>query len=538
MDVWMIIQLIGGLGLFLYGMKLMAESLEKTAGNKLRRGLEVLTTNRFAGAGVGFGVTALIQSSSATTVMVVGFVNAGLMTLMQASGVMMGACVGTTVTAWIISFDLKDLAPLFVFAGVVMMFFFKKRNVKRIGGIILGFGVLFVGMDLMSEAMKPLREMASFQNFLISFQTPLIGIMIGVLVTMIIQSSSATIGILVGLAMVGAITLDSAVFVILGANIGTSITAILASIGASKLAKRAAVTHLLFHIVGVIIFAPIVYFLPVVDWISAAVPKVEMQIAVFHTLFNVSSLLLMIWYPQLLINISKLIIRGEDEMKSQKRFQYIGDKLLDTPSIAVGQCIKEVARMAEIAKENYEVSMEALLELNEIKAEKVFEQEQIVNFLNHEITSFMAKLSALELSSNDALITADLFHIVNDLERISDHAENIAEYTMTRIDNKIPFTDEAIGEIKEMHAQVMAALEDCVMAFANNDKALADEVIRIEKIVDQFEWDLKQNHVERIAKGRCTAAAGMIFTDLITNLERVSDHATNIAYYVTQSDYR
>ena len=538
MDILTIFQLIGGLGLFLFGMKLMAESLEKSAGNKLRRGLEVLTTNRFAGAGVGFGVTALIQSSSATTVMVVGFVNAGLMTLMQASGVMMGACVGTTVTAWIISIDLKEIAPLFVFAGVVMMFFFKKRSVKKLGGIVLGFGILFVGMDLMSSAMEPLREMESFQNFLISFRTPIIGILIGTIVTMIIQSSSATIGILAGLAMAGAITLDSAVYVILGANIGTCITAIISSIGASKMAKRAAITHLLFHTIGVLVFAPIVRFLPVVDWISASIDKVETQIAVFHTLFNVASLLLMIWYPQLLIKLSKLIIRGEDEMDSQRRFQYIGEKLLDTPSIAVGQCVKEVARMAEIAKTNYELSMDAFLNLDETKINTVLEQEKTVNFLNHEITNYMAQLSALELTAKDALLTADMFHIVNDLERISDHAENIVEYALTRIDDRIPFTDDAIAEIKEMNSYVVAALENCVMCFENNDKALADEVIRIEKIVDQYEWDLKENHVQRISKGKCTAAAGMIFTDLITNLERVSDHATNIAYYVTQSDYR
>ena len=254
MDVWSIIQLFGGLGLFLYGMKLMAESLEKTAGNKLRRGLEVLTTNRFAGAGVGFGVTALIQSSSATTVMVVGFVNAGLMTILQASGVMMGANVGTTVTAWIVGIDLKDFAPLFVFIGIVMMFF-KKRSVKRIGGIVLGFGLIFVGMAMMSDAMKPLKDMAAFQNMLVSFRHPIIGILVGMLLTMLIQSSSATTSILISLAIAGGITLDSAIYVVLGANLGTCITAILASIGASKNCQaRAALFHLMFNVFGVVVF--------------------------------------------------------------------------------------------------------------------------------------------------------------------------------------------------------------------------------------------------------------------------------------------
>lgn len=545
MDVEMIIKLFGGLGLFLFGMKLMAESLEKAAGNKLRRGIELLTTNRFAGAGVGFGVTALVQSSSATTVMVVGFVNAGLMTLMQASGVIMGANLGTTLTAWIISIDLKDIAPVFVFIGVIMMFFFKKRSVKRIGGILLGFGVLFVGLDFMSGAMKPLRSMESFQNLLVSFENPVIGILLGILVTVLIQSSSATTGILVSMAAVGLIQLPAAIYVIFGSNIGTCITAILASIGATKVAKKAAVIHLLFNVFGVVAFGLFIQVVPIIEWIPAIArwisggdESVKLQIAIFHTIFNLFALFLMIWYPQVLIKISNWVIRGEEDMGKQKRLQYIGEKILDTPSIAVGQSVKEVGRMADLAKENFELSMQALMELDEEKANTVLQQEKLVNFLNHEITDFLAKLSSMELANNDALMVADLFHIVSDLERISDHAENIAEYTMIRIDDKVPFTDDAIKEISEMNNYVIEAITDSVLAFENNDKGLADEVIRIEKIVDDYEEALKNNHVHRIAKGKCTARSGMIFTDLITDLERVADHATNIAYYVTKSVYR
>lgn len=545
MDIKMIIQLIGGLGLFIYGMKVMAENLEKAAGDKLRRGLEVLTTNRFAGAGVGCGVTMLIQSSSATTVMVVGFVNAGLMTLLQASGVIMGANIGTTITAWIISIDLKEIAPLFVLVGVIMMFFFKKRSIKRVGGILLGFGVLFVGLDLMSSAMKPLSELESFQKFLVSFENPIIGILLGILVTMVIQSSSATTAILISMAAVSAINLPEAVYVIFGSNIGTCITAILASIGANKTAKKAAVIHLAFNVIGVLAFAVLIQFLPIVQWIpsiarwiSGGGESVQLQIAIFHTIFNIFALLLMIWYPQILIKISNFVIRGEDDASKQKRFQYIGDKLLDTPSIAMGQVIKEVSRMAKLAYENYALSMQAFVEMDENKANVVFENEKLVNYLNHAITDYLAKLTALELASHDAEMAADLFHIISDIERISDHAENIAEYAINRIDNKIPFTQEATEEIRMMHEEVMDALDKCVRSFENNDKALANEVIEIEKVVDRYEWDLKNSHVNRIAKGHCTAAAGMIFTDLVTNLERVSDHATNIAYYVTQSDYR
>ncbi len=537
MDIWSIIKLFGGLGLFLYGMKLMADNLEKAAGNKLRRGLEVLTTNRFIGAALGCGVTTIIQSSSATTVMVVGFVNAGLMTLMQAAGVMMGANVGTTITAWIVGIKMTAIAPLFVFIGIVMMFM-KKRSIKRIGGIILGFGIIFVGMEMMTDTMKPLRDMPAFQNLLVSFQHPLVGILIGMLVTMLIQSSSATTGILVGLALAGAITFESAVYVVLGSNMGTCVTALLSSIGTSKTARRAALFHLFFNVFGVVIFAVLVELLPIVNWIKAMVPEVQTQIALFHTIFNTVTLAILIWYPQPIIKLTGLIIRGEDEMAKRRRFQYIDDKQLETPSIAISQTIKEVARMAEIARENYELSLQAFLGPDESKIPVVQEQEQIVNFLNHEITSFLARVTAQELSEGDASIAADLFHIINDIERISDHAENFTEYAASRIDDKIPFSDDALNEIREMHSYVSQAVEKCALAFEHNDKKLADEVIEIEKIVDDYEGNLKNNHVARIAAGKCTARAGMIFTDLVTNLERVSDHATNIAYYVTQGNYR
>ena len=538
MDIWMFVQLIGGLGLFLYGMKLMSENLEKTAGNRLRRGLEVLTTNRFAGAGVGLGVTALIQSSSATTVMVVGFVNAGLMTLMQASGVIMGANIGTTVTAWIISIDIKEIAPIFVFVGVIMMFFLKRRLMKRIGGVVLGFGVLFVGMSLMSQAMEPLRDLDAFKHLVATFENPIIGILIGLVITLAIQSSSATTAILVTLAAAGAISLPAAVYVIFGSNIGTCITAILASIGANKTAKRASVIHLLFNVFGVIIFGIFIQFVPVVNWIMSTGLDAKTQIALFHTVFNVFALMIMIWYPQLLIKLSKFIVRGEDESMVQKRFKYIGDKILDTPTIAVSQAVKEVGRMAELAKENFVLSIESLLELDEKKANKVIEQELVVNFLNHEITAYLAKLSQLELTENDAFMVADLFHIVNDIERISDHAENITEYTNLRIDEKIPFSDDALEEVIMMSSEVARAIDICVTAFEKNDKVLAEEVIQIEKIVDQYEEDLKNSHIRRVSTGACEPRSGMIFTDLVTDLERVSDHATNIAYYVSKSKYR
>ena len=287
-----------------------------------------------------------------------------------------------------------------------------------------------------------------------SFQHPIIGILVGMLVTMLIQSSSATTGILISLAIAGGITLDSAIYVVLGANLGTCITAILASIGASKTAKRAALFHLLFNVSGVVVFAILIQFIPVVGWVVSAVPEVKTQIALFHTIFNVFTLLLLIGYPQPVIKMTHLLIRGEDEMAKRRRFQYIGEKLLETPSIAISQTIREVGRMADIARENYELAMEAFLGPDESKISVVMEHEQLVNFLNHEITSFLAKVTAQELSEADASIAADLFHIINDLERISDHAENFAEYAAARIDDKISFSDDALGEIREMHGFV------------------------------------------------------------------------------------
>ncbi|MBT3320319.1 MAG: Na/Pi cotransporter family protein, partial [Clostridia bacterium] len=332
--------------------------------------------------------------------------------------------------------------------------------------------------------------------------------------------------------------LPAAVYVIFGSNIGTCFTSILSSIGTNKTAKKAAIIHLSFNVIGVILFAVLIQFVPLVQWLSATALDTRTQIAIFHTIFNSFALLVMIWYPQLLIKISNLVIRGEDDASMQKKFAYIGERVLDTPSIAVGQVIKEVGRMAELAEENFELSMESLLDLDEKKVDKVLEQEQVVNFLNHEITDYLAKLSAIELATNDALIVADLFHIVNDIERISDHAENITEYTNIRIDDKVPFSEEAIGEIKQMSGHVQMAIANVVKAFETNDDDLAQEVIRIEQVVDDLEAELKASHIKRVALGTCTPRSGMIFTDLVTDLERVADHATNIAYYVLKSEYR
>lgn len=546
--VFAIFKLLGGLGIFIYGMKVMSEGLQNTAGDKLRNGLEVLTKNRFSGLAVGAGVTAIIQSSSATTVMVVGFVNAGVMTILQATPVLMGASIGTTITAQIAALNLTKIAPILLFIGVMVMMLAKKRKVKRIGEAVAGFGILFMGLTIMSDAVKPLRELQAFSDFIIGFNNPWLGILFGTLFTAIVQSSSATMGILIALAGEGMVTLDSSIYLIMGLNIGTCITAVLASIGTTKTARRTALVHLMFNVSGVVLFAILVRVLPIVEWVKSfsgllyssgasdgSITKFEL--ANFHTLFNITTALVLIGAPQLLIRIAKFFIPGEDELRPQKKLKYLSSpSIIDTPTLALGQAIKEVKDMADLSLENFNLSMKAFFEKDEAAGERVLEQEPIVNFYNHEVTDFLARLSAQEQVADDSLLIADLFHIITDLERISDHAENIVEYATVRIEENVKITKEAEQELLNMKEKVSEALEKAIIAFEHADKDSAREVIVIEQIVDDYELEYKESHIKRLAKGKCSPRASMLFTDLVTNLERVADHATNIAYTVLEGE--
>lgn len=533
MSIWDIFSLFGGLGLFLYGMKLMSDGLEAAAGNRLRRWLEVLTKNRFAGLAVGTGVTAVIQSSSATTVMVVGFVNAGLMSLSQAIGVCMGANIGTTITSQLLAFELSDIAPIILFLGIIMIMFIKNRTVQKIGQIVAGFGILFMGMSLMSSAMEPLKNWQPFIDLLAHFSNPLIGVLAGMLVTAIIQSSSATMGMLLALASSGIVTLDNSMYVILGLNIGTCITAVLASLGANKTAKRTAVVHVLFNLFGTALFLILINVLPLETWIRNLSPgDVERQLANFHTIFNVVTTAILIWFPGLLIKLSSLIVRGEDKKAQQMQLKYLISATMDNPPVAVGLAIKEVGRMGQIAMQNFEYAMDGLISNDGSIMPHVKEQEAVVNYLDREITNFLANLSQEELSSSDSNIITSLFHLVMDIERISDHAENVAEFTDYFVENKITLSSAGKEEITLMISRVRDALEKAIHALNTGDMQAADEVIEIEKEVDELEIRLKNNHVERLANGTCNTRSSMIYTDLVTNLERVADHSTNIAYRV------
>ncbi len=544
--VFAVFKLLGGLGIFIYGMKIMSEGLQNTAGDRLRNGLEKVTKNRFMGLAVGTGITAVIQSSSATTVMVVGLVNAGMMTIVQATPVLMGASIGTTVTAQIAALKLTKIAPIILFIGVMVMMLGKKRAAKRVGEALAGFGILFMGLTIMGDAVKPLGEIQAVRDFIVNFQSPLIGILFGTIFTAIIQSSSATMGILLAMAGEGLVTLDSSIYLIMGLNIGTCITAILASIGTSRTAKRTAMVHLMFNVTGVVIFFILVRVLPVVQWVkditAAMYPKdilptdlVTSELANFHTIFNVVTALILIGAPQVLIKIAEFMVPGKDDGVPQKKLNYItGASIIDTPSLALTQAIKEVKDMADLALANFNMSLKAFFEKDEASIAKVLEQEKIVNFYNHELTAFLAKLSAEELVANDSLLIADLFHVITDLERISDHAENIVEYAEVRIEENVEITDIANLELTAMRNNVTEALEKAILAFENADRSAAAEVIEIEKLVDKQEIEYKDNHITRLTKGQCSPKASMIFTDLITNLERVADHSTNIAYKVLE----
>ena len=527
------LMLLAGLGLFLYGMKLMGDGLELAAGTKLKNLVERLTTNKYMGALVGLLVTAVIQSSSATTVMVVGFVNAGIMQLGQAVGVIMGANIGTTVTGFLIAIKLNQIAPVAIFAGAIMMMFCKKAGRRHIGQIILGFGVLFFGMTNMSNAMEPLSQSEFFMNLISRLQNPLLGLLVGLVFTAIVQSSSASIGVLQALAASGAITLNSAVYVIYGQNIGTCITAIISCVGTNKTAKRTATVHLLFNIIGAISFTMITMFTPFTQWVQMASPdNVLMQISLVHIIFNVVTTAVLLPLSNLLVKLSCQIVRGEDPQAEAMSLKFLDPRILSTPPIAVGQVLKEVERMADLARENFTNGMEALFYADPSRISKLEENESVINYLNQKITEYLVKINALELSDNDHEVIGALFHVVNDVERVGDHSENIAEQAQVIIEGRASLSSDAIEELHMMENMVYSVLDDSFKMFLTGSAnlELAIEVNRTETMIDTETDRLKDMHIERLNSGLCSAQAGTVYNDVLTNLERIADHATNIAF--------
>lgn len=532
--VMMIVEFLGGLGLFVFGMKMMGEGLEKAAGDKLKSLLEALTKNRFMGVIVGAAVTAIIQSSSATTVMVIGFVNAGLMNLVQTTGIIMGANIGTTITAQLIAFKLTKIAPAAVFIGIMLIFFSKKRSYKKFGEILAGFGILFMGMSLMSEAMVPLRESESFTNFMVRFENPLLGVLAGCTVTMLIQSSSASIAILQALAMQQLIGLDSAVFILFGQNIGTCITAVLASIGANATAKRAAGFHLLFNVVGTGLFIILILIgVPFVDWIKSITGgDTVRQIANAHTAFNLATTILLFPLAGKMVKVVEWILPGKPEHISDKKLKYLDMLILETPPIAVGQIMKEINRMAMLARDNVQKAISAFVGGDEMLIDEVFKQEDTINFLNREITRYLVKVNGLDLPIHDLTLVGGFFHVVNDIERIGDHAENLAEYAEYSMDNHLVYSEIALNEVKDMEEKVLKMIDDSIEAFNNRDQGIAQRIEPQEQHIDMMKATLRSQHIQRLNCNQCTPSSGVIYLDIITNLERIADHATNIAYSV------
>lgn len=532
MTLSMTMSLLGGLALFLYGMKLMGEGLEKAAGDRLKRLLEALTRNPLMGLLVGVVFTMIIQSSSATTVMVVGFVNAGLLDLMQATGVILGANIGTTVTAWIVAgFQATAFMPLVLLIGVAMMMFLKKLKLQRIGQVVAGFGMLFVGMGMMSDAMKPLAESAEFARLMTAFSNPIMALLVGVAVTAIIQSSSASVGILEMLAIQGLVPLETSLYIIMGTNIGTCVTAMLSAVGATRTAKRAALIHLMFNVLGTLVVFILVSLLPVSTWIGH-INGPALQIAVAHTSFKVFEVLCFVLLRKWLVKLVMILVPGEDKQGEGKSLKFLDDRILSTPPIAVAQICKEIERMGDIAIANLTRAMDAFFNKDSSLINEVEQNEDVVNYLNHEITRYMVAAAQLDLPASDVEQLGEMFHVVNDLERIGDHAENMAEYANSRIEEEIPFSEDGLAELRDMLDKTVALFKLSMEAFHTRDQHLLPRVLVQEENIDDMEKTLQQSHVDRLTRGACTPRSGMIFSDMLSNLERVADHATNVAFSI------
>ena len=538
MSITTIFLLLGGLGLFLFGMKMMSDGLERVAGARMRSILEFFTKNRFVGMLVGILFTAVVQSSSATTVMVVSFVNSGLMNLYQAAGVILGANIGTTVTGQLIAFNLSDIAPLFVIIGVVMFMFSKKQNVKKIGGVILGFGILFMGLSTMSDAMSTLRESPHMVSLLKSLTNPLAAILVGFGITAVLQSSSATVGIIILMASQGLLDFNICFFLILGCNMGSCVSALLASLGGKKDAKRAAWIHFLFNIIGsVAIFAVLMFALnPIADAIMrVSGGNAGRAVANAHTLIKICEVVLLFPFMNWVVKATYVFIPGSDPSPEDAyELKYIGKSTIITPTTAVIAVIHELEHMGDLAIENLKRGMDALCTMNSDLITEVYRQEGYIDYLNKEITNYLVRINEMDIPLKDAELVGGLFHVVNDIERIGDHAENFADSAKVRIEKNLDYSEKGVKQLQDMMDLVEKTLEYSFDMFANRSQEHMAEVIALEDEVDDREKKLQKAHVKRLTKGKCTPEAGMIFSDTISGLERVADHATNIAFAILE----
>lgn len=552
MDIFSVLTMVGGLALFLYGMQVMGDGLAKVSGGKLERILENLTSNPIKAVLLGAGVTAVIQSSSATTVMVVGFVNSGIMKLNQAVGIIMGANIGTTVTSWILSLSglqgdnvfvklckPSSFSPLLAVIGVIFLLFIKDEKKKDIGAIMVGFAVLMFGMETMSDAVKPLANVPEFTGILTAFSNPVLGMIAGAVLTAIIQSSSASVGILQALCVTGAVSYGVAIPIIMGQNIGTCVTALLSSIGATKNAKRAAMVHLYFNIIGTVVFMVLFYTVnAVVGFSFLGTATNAAGIAVIHSLFNVFATMLLLPFGKGLEKLAYLTIRDDvqpaEVEEERKELQLLDSRFLEKPAFAMEQSVHVANKMAEESKRTLFTAMDLLWNYTEDGAKKVGELENLVDQYEDELGTYLVKLSRQNLSVRDSHTLSIVLHCIGDFERISDHAINIMEAAQEMHDKKLIFSPKAEEELKVFSRAVQDIVEKAYAVFRDQDEKLAQKVEPLEAVVDELNQEVKKRHIYRLREGKCTIELGFILSDITTSLERVADHCSNIAVCVTQ----
>ena len=536
MGISNIISLLGGLGLFLFGMKYMSDGLNQVAGNKMRLLLEKLTRNRFKGFLLGVLVTAVIQSSSATTVMLMGFLNAGIMDLAQATGVIIGANIGTTITAVLIAIDVSAIAPFCIFIGTVMALFSKKQTQKFIGQIILGFGVLFFGLKYMSgpEAMGVLKTSAAFQTFITKANNPFLGLLIGFIMCSVLQSSSASIGVLQALAMTSAslMPMKFAIYLIIGINVGSAMPLFLSAIGAKTNAKRAAVIYFIFDFVGMLIFTPIALIFPqYAEWITTLSDNGSVQVAIAHIIFKVVTAFVMLPFIKWVVKLSEVIIKPK-EHDTRLRFEFIDKKISENPISTALQIGSEVERMARLVRHNFVIACEGFLVMDNSKHRELEENEELINWLNHNISDFMITVTSKEITGDVSEYIGKLFHVITDLERIGDHAENIMRRVTTAKEENYEFSDIGIAEFKEIYEVDLELLDRALGAFTNKYLTDAEEhqLHYLEDTIDYLTLQAQDNHVQRLREKKCHTSSGVIFTKALQDLERVGDHSYNIAW--------
>ncbi len=535
MDLSIILGLLGGLALFLYGMQMTSSGLEAAAGDKMKSILERLTSNRFMGVLVGAVITAAIQSSSATTVMVVGFVNAGMMTLNQAVWIIMGANIGTTITGILVSLDMGAVAPLFAFVGVVLVIFVKKQRVQHIGQILAGLGVLFIGMDMMSGAMAPLRESEMFIQLVSNFSNPIVGILTGTGFTAIIQSSAAAVGIIQTLADTGIIPLASAAFVLFGTNIGTCVTAVLASIGTNRNARRATLIHLMFNMIGTVVFTMLVILLPVTDWVEALVSNPMGQVAAMHTSFNIVTTILLLPLGNYLAKLAHVILPElpEEEEGDGMKLEFLTpvhptskDNVLGSSAIYVDQLQHELMRMLGMARSNIKDSFDIVITRDRDRVEQVAQVEDYLDFLNKEISKHISNLITYETNERGSAMVSSYFTITGNIERIGDHAMNVCGYTKRLVEKNITFSDAANEELAQMRDVCVKAAD--VLLKDKGDLIWLSEIAALEQKIDDMTVQFRRNHLDRMRAGICSDEACILYAELLTDFERIGDHVLNI----------